>query len=168
MKSIFLFSQLFIIVNKPNQNQYIVLIDTDSETASNKINCTYQQLNELYNHADSSLALFQDPQNVVHFVVQDRALQIKEEYLECALFQLHESHLGSVIIIPINSVKGFSQKITEILEKISEKYEILIYIAQHPMNDSSNQINEKITLVGREKMISSSELSVRLGIKTIL
>ncbi|CAK71828.1 unnamed protein product (macronuclear) [Paramecium tetraurelia] len=163
-----LLSLFIIIANKPNQNQYIVLIDTDSETASKKINCTYQQLNGHYNHADSSLALFHNPQNVVHIVVQDQTLQIKEEYLECALFQLHENHLGSVIVIPINSVQGFSQKITGMLQVISEKYEILIYIAQHPMNYSSNQINEKITSVRREELVSSSELSVRLGIRTIL
>ncbi|CAD8062676.1 unnamed protein product [Paramecium primaurelia] len=159
---------LIVIVNKPNHNQYIVLIDTDSETISNKINCTYQQLNNHYNHADSSLAHFHNQQNVLHFVVQDQALQIKEEYLECALFQLYENHLGSVIIIPINSLKGFSQNISDLLLKITEKFDIIFYIAQHPMNNSNIQNNEKISYVRREKQISSSELSVRLGIETIL
>lgn len=49
---------LIVIVNKSNSNSYIVLIDTDSETTSNKINCTNQELNHHYNHADSSLAHF--------------------------------------------------------------------------------------------------------------
>ncbi|CAD8074108.1 unnamed protein product [Paramecium sonneborni] len=159
---------LISLANKHNYNQYLVLIDTDSETISNKINCTNQIINNHYNHADSSLAYFQQPQKVLHFVVQDSSLQIKEEYLQCALLQLFENHLGSVIAIPLNSLKGFSQNILDHINMISEKYDILFYIAQHPLNESYPQSNAKIIYVKREKQFSSSELAVLFAIKTIL
>ncbi|KAM3142332.1 hypothetical protein pb186bvf_005489 [Paramecium bursaria] len=118
MINLLIFIIIKIVGHKIYSKYRIALIDTDCETIVNKINCTEENLKNIYNHADETIGNLNN-KNIQLYVVGNRI--IKQSSILRALNMIHP-YQYLVLAIMVDSLERdpqIEQRIYELQDFIT-------------------------------------------------